>query len=141
MIARFNALGHMTFGTYLGGSTDEGALDLALAPNGRIYVAGGTNSTNFDLANPFQATWAGNWDAFVAGVSDAPPGTPTITPTPSRTSTPSATPSRTATRTPTTTMTGTRTRTGTVTRTPTRTNTPKTRTYLPIILSAFAGGD
>ena len=37
----------LSFASYLGGSGDDAAYVLSLAPNGNIYVGGGTASTNF----------------------------------------------------------------------------------------------
>jgi Big-like domain-containing protein/carboxypeptidase family protein/beta-propeller repeat-containing protein/IPT/TIG domain-containing protein len=59
------------FSTYLGGSTDDGGIGIALGPSNTVYVTGGTNSTNFPLLNAFQSVKAGGTDAFVTKFSSA----------------------------------------------------------------------
>ena len=68
-VAKFDATGAMTFGTYLGGAGDEAGLGIALDTTGSIYVTGGTESTDFDTVNPFQDANAGEFDDFVAKIS------------------------------------------------------------------------
>lgn len=47
-VAKLDATGtNLLFFTFLGGSGDDGALDLALDPTGHAYVTGYTDSTNF----------------------------------------------------------------------------------------------
>ncbi len=47
----------LVFSTFLGGSSDDGALGMALDQYGYAYVAGATGSTNFPIAGkPFQNT-------------------------------------------------------------------------------------
>lgn len=47
VLLKFNStLSNLTFASYLGGSANDAAYVLSLAPNGNIYVAGGTESTN-----------------------------------------------------------------------------------------------
>ncbi|MBI3248637.1 MAG: SBBP repeat-containing protein [Deltaproteobacteria bacterium] len=57
------------YSTYLGGSSFDEALALAVDESGQAYVAGGTLSTNFPTAMPLQAAKAGSSDAFVAKLS------------------------------------------------------------------------
>ncbi len=45
----------LIFSTYLGGSSDDEIFSLALGPNGTIYLAGDTSSTNFPLKNALQS--------------------------------------------------------------------------------------
>jgi gliding motility-associated-like protein len=48
VVLKFNAnLSTLLFATYLGGNQDDAAYVLSLAPNGDIYVGGGTSSSNF----------------------------------------------------------------------------------------------
>ena len=49
----------LLYSTYLGGSLDEGALDIALNAAGSIYLMGRTYSDDFPLASPTQATLGG----------------------------------------------------------------------------------
>ena len=51
-IAKFDSTGsNLLYFTYLGGSGNDGALDLAVDAAGRAYVTGFTDSTNFPVAN------------------------------------------------------------------------------------------
>ncbi len=71
-IARLSSDGSgLVFSTYLGGSGFEGGQsDLKIAPDGSIWVAGETRSTNFPTASPTQAANAGGQaDAFVIQIS------------------------------------------------------------------------
>jgi hypothetical protein len=59
------------FSTYLGGTGNEDAGNnantaVAVDPNGNVYVAGATSSTDFPTKNPFQSSNAGGVDVFVA---------------------------------------------------------------------------
>jgi hypothetical protein len=61
----------LVYSTYLGGTSSDGALDLAVDGSGNAYLTGYTNSTDFPTtsANAFQGTLAstdGTLDAFVA---------------------------------------------------------------------------
>ena len=52
-VARVDATGtNLIFFTYLGGTGDDGALDLALDSGGNAYITGFTDSTNFPVAPP-----------------------------------------------------------------------------------------
>jgi pimeloyl-ACP methyl ester carboxylesterase len=55
----------LIYSTYLGGSDEDIAWDVAVDTSGNPYVAGYTFSTNFPTASPFQATKSGDFDAFV----------------------------------------------------------------------------
>src|SRR5207253_3039102 len=46
----------LLYGTYVGGSGDDGATGIAINGSGDIYVAGGTQSTDFPTRNAFQVT-------------------------------------------------------------------------------------
>jgi hypothetical protein len=75
-VARLNsALTQNPQSTYLGGSGGDDAYALAIAPSGEVYVAGGTNSTDFpNTAGGAQASKGGiyyYYDAFVARLSAA----------------------------------------------------------------------
>ncbi|MFZ3094438.1 MAG: SBBP repeat-containing protein, partial [Methanothrix sp.] len=59
--------------TYLGGSSDDSGLSLAIDSSGNAYVAGYTASTNFPTKNPLQASKAGSSDVFVAKINSAGP--------------------------------------------------------------------
>jgi predicted outer membrane repeat protein len=58
----------LVYSTYLGGTSDDsgnGTVDAL----GNIYISGTTQSTDFPLANPYQASIAGGSDVFVAKLS------------------------------------------------------------------------
>jgi hypothetical protein len=56
---------NLAFSTYLGGSLNDFRGGIARYGNDPVYVTGGTQSSDFPVHNPFQATKAGNTDAFV----------------------------------------------------------------------------
>jgi len=58
--------GSLLFSTYLGGSGTEDARGIAVDRRGNVYVTGGTESTNFPLNKPFQPSFRGGRDAFLA---------------------------------------------------------------------------
>ncbi len=68
--------GSLAFSTYLGGSGDDAAFGIAVAPDDSVDVAGLTSSTNFPTVNPLQAANAGLSNAFVAGYSAPAPTCP-----------------------------------------------------------------
>jgi hypothetical protein len=74
MVAKLNPNGTLTFSTFLGGTGAEGAFGLRIGVNGTVYVAGGTRSTDFYTANPYQAANAGQYDAFIVGIRGLVPG-------------------------------------------------------------------
>ncbi len=57
------------YSTYLGGSLDDRADSIGLDAAGDIYVAGITKSNDFPTANPLQAGWGGDYDAWAARIS------------------------------------------------------------------------
>jgi hypothetical protein len=60
----------LVFSTLLGGSGDDLAGSVAMDPNGGVYVAGKTKSSNFPTQNAFQGTYGGGEaDGFVAAFS------------------------------------------------------------------------
>ena len=62
--------GDIVFSTFLGGSGDDFANDLAIDPSGNVIVVGTTSSPNFVTAHPLQPAFGGgNTDAFVAKFS------------------------------------------------------------------------
>ena len=71
-ITKLNAAGDaILYSTYLGGSLEDRATDVAVASNGNAYVSGTTVSTNFPTRAPLQASNGGGArDAFVAQLND-----------------------------------------------------------------------
>ncbi|MBK8097118.1 MAG: hypothetical protein IPK26_08425 [Planctomycetes bacterium] len=61
------------YATWLGGSSWDYALDIAVDPQGNAYIGGQTASLDFPLAGPIQGNINGVYDAFVAKLS--PDGT------------------------------------------------------------------
>jgi uncharacterized repeat protein (TIGR01451 family) len=72
----------LVYSTYLGGTSTESGLGLALDSANNAYVVGSTTSTNFPILNPLQANYRGNTDAFIAKLSSAPDMAVTITDSP-----------------------------------------------------------
>ena len=64
-VAKMDPSGALAFGTYLGGSTNDVGVGIAVDDARNIYVAGYTGSTNFPTTNAAQSTLGGRRDAFV----------------------------------------------------------------------------
>ena len=58
----------LRYSTYLGGSSGELGLGIAVDSAGNAYVTGITSSTDFPTKNAFQPTYHGRTDAFVAAL-------------------------------------------------------------------------
>ena len=61
----------LSYSTYLGGSSDDRGIGIAVDAAGNAYVTGVTASANFPTAIPFQATLRGPSDAFVMKLNAA----------------------------------------------------------------------
>lgn len=60
----------VAFSTYLGGTLEDDGLAIAVDSSGNAYVTGQTQSTNFPTTpSPYQATNAGQFDAFVTKIA------------------------------------------------------------------------
>jgi len=72
-VSKLNATGSaLLYSTYLGGSSDDRGLGIALDPSGNGYVTGITASSNFPTTpGAFQTTSGGGWDAFVTKLNAA----------------------------------------------------------------------
>jgi hypothetical protein len=56
----------LDYSTYLGGTGDDVAKGIAVNSSGDVFIAGMTESTDFPVANPYQATKGADRDAFVS---------------------------------------------------------------------------
>ncbi len=70
-LTHFNLAGNaLLYSTYLGGSGDDEAFDIAIDAPMNAYLTGRTSSTNFPTATPTQLTYGGGLhDAFAAKIS------------------------------------------------------------------------
>jgi hypothetical protein len=57
------------YSTYFGGGRDDVGGGIAVGSEGQILIAGSTDSRDFPLQDPLQASLAGNYDLFVAEIS------------------------------------------------------------------------
>jgi hypothetical protein len=65
-VTKINPAGDsLIYSTYIGGSSDDRAGGIAVDSTGSAYITGETKSENFPTRNPYQATLAGEFDAFV----------------------------------------------------------------------------
>jgi hypothetical protein len=60
----------LEYGTYLGGTLYDNGRAACLAPDGSIYLAGGTLSPNWPTRHPFQRAFGGGSNAFAPGSGD-----------------------------------------------------------------------
>jgi hypothetical protein len=75
-VAKLNmAANNLLFSTYFGGTTgreEYGSTGIALDGNGNIYIAGGTEATDFPIQNPYQPMPHGSYDVFLARIDALP---------------------------------------------------------------------
>jgi hypothetical protein len=71
IVAQLSADGsQLLYGTYLGGSNRDEGYDIAVDDARNIYLTGYTSSDDFDTANPHQAAFGGDKDAFVTRIGN-----------------------------------------------------------------------
>jgi len=71
-VTKINSAGSaLVYSTYLGGSSSEYGLGIALDGSSNAYITGPTYSTNFPTRNPLQASNGGEMDAFVSKINSA----------------------------------------------------------------------
>lgn len=72
-VFKFNpALTSLVFSSYLGGSSDDAAYNIALDTQNGLYVTGGTQSTNFPTTpGALITTYGGNIDGFITHISSS----------------------------------------------------------------------
>lgn len=66
--------GALQYATYLGGSGLDRASAIAADPAGNAYIAGSTTSSDFPVKYPFQSTYGGLTDAFLAKIASQTAG-------------------------------------------------------------------
>jgi len=69
----------LAYSTFLGGTSDEVGVGITYDSSGKIYVTGGTESTDLTMANAFQSTAGGRQDAFFAIIDPKQSGSATLT--------------------------------------------------------------
>ncbi|MHB8259885.1 MAG: DUF7948 domain-containing protein [Bacteroidia bacterium] len=63
-------LSSLTWSTYLGGSANDAAYNLAIDNSNGVFVTGGTESNNFPISSgAFHSTYGGNIDGFLTHIS------------------------------------------------------------------------
>src|SRR5262249_51541772 len=70
-VSKFNPSGSgLVYSTYLGGGSEDDPYAIALDQAGNVYITGRTNSSDFPLTNPIQATRVA-FDMFVTEINAA----------------------------------------------------------------------
>lgn len=59
----------LEYSTYLGGSTDDMGVDIAVDSNNNAYITGYTKSADFPTQNAYDTSLQGTWDSFVTKLS------------------------------------------------------------------------
>jgi len=65
-VTKLNPSGNaLVYSTYLGGTSDDWACDIAVDGSGNAYVTGQTASANFPVVNAYDGSLSGTYDAFI----------------------------------------------------------------------------
>jgi len=70
-VVRLDAMGALSYSTYLGGSEDDEGNGIALDSSRNVYITGGTKSKDFPTKNAMQPALSGQEDAFVVKLDPA----------------------------------------------------------------------
>jgi uncharacterized repeat protein (TIGR01451 family) len=72
-VTRFNDTGSgLTFSTYLGGSSSDYAIAIFIDTSDTPFITGDVYSSDFPVANPYDGSQAGNYDAFITKIDNTP---------------------------------------------------------------------
>jgi hypothetical protein len=69
-VTKLSPTGSLLYSTFLGGTHDDQAFDIAADPAGRVYVTGATTSENFPTVDPLQAGCAPNPPQLILRAAD-----------------------------------------------------------------------
>jgi uncharacterized repeat protein (TIGR01451 family) len=64
----------LVYSTFLGGSGRDGAVAVAVGPNGKAYITGNTKSPDFPLQHAFDTTFAGSSEGFMTVIDPSQSG-------------------------------------------------------------------
>lgn len=68
-ISKLNPNGDVVYSSYLGGTGNDSAIDIAVDLEGNAYITGSTASSNFPIKDALQMTNAGGGDAFITKIT------------------------------------------------------------------------
>ncbi len=77
-VTKVTGAGTLLWSSYLGGSSDDWATDIAMDGSGNTFVAGYTASSDFPAVGGFDTSRGGTQDAFVTKIANSPPTLTTI---------------------------------------------------------------
>jgi hypothetical protein len=70
IVMKFDPSGTLLYSTFLGGAQNDQGGPIVANPDGSVYVAGFTQSSNFPVtSNAFQQVWGGGLDGFLTRIS------------------------------------------------------------------------
>ncbi|MBN8723190.1 MAG: SBBP repeat-containing protein [Acidobacteria bacterium] len=68
-ISKLNPSGDVIYSSYLGGTGNDSAIDIAVDLDGNAYITGSTASSNFPIKDALQIANAGGGDAFITKIT------------------------------------------------------------------------